>query len=175
MNSTIIFSGLVGLLILQRLWELQLSQQNIRALLENGGREFFPGHYPVMVTLHSSWILSMLVEIWWLEPDFSWNLALPALILVIIGQGLRYHAIFTLGTYWNTKIVLVPGKKVLCSGLYRYLRHPNYLGVVLEIACFPLLHYAIWTSIFFSISNALLLFHRIRCEETALTEHCAYQ
>ena len=97
------------------------------------------------------------------------------MILVIMGQGLRYHAILTLGTHCNTKIVLVPGKAALRSGLYRYFRHPNYLGVVLEIAFFPLLHSAIWTAIFFSIANAILLAHRIRCEEKALTDYCAYQ
>ena len=175
MSTTILFSGIVGLLVLQRLWELKRSQQNIKILLENGGKEFFPRHYSVMVALHSGWILSMLFEVWTLEREFSWQLAGPSMILVIIGQGLRYHAILTLGTHWNTKIVLVPGKAALRSGLYRYFRHPNYLGVVLEIAFFPLLHSAIGTAIFFSIANAILLAHRIRCEEKALTDYCAYQ
>ena len=175
MSSVLLFSGIIGLLVLQRFWELNQSQQNIRILLENGGEEFFPRHYPVMVALHSSWILSMLSEVWFLEREFSWHLAVPSTIFVIVGQGLRYHAILTLGTHWNTKIVLVPGKEALRSGLYRNFRHPNYLGVVLEIAFFPLLHSAIWTSIFFSIVNAILLFHRIRCEEKTLTDYCAYQ
>ena len=86
-----------------------------------------------MVALHSGWILSMLLEVWTLEREFSWQLAGPSMILVIIGQGLRYHAILTLGMHWNTKIVLVPGKAALRSGLYRYFRHPNYLGVVLRL------------------------------------------
>lgn len=175
MNSALLFSGFVGLLVLQRFWELKRSQQNIKILLESGGEEFFPRHYPVMVALHSGWILSMLLEVWTLEREFSWQLAGPSMVLVIIGQGLRYHAILTLGTHWNTKIVLVPGKAALRSGLYRYFRHPNYLGVVLEIAFFPLLHSAIGTAIFFSIANAILLSHRIRCEEKALTDYCAYQ
>ena len=175
MSSPILFIGFVGLLVLQRLWELKRSQQNIKILLESGGEEFFPRHYPVMVALHSGWILSMLLEVWFLEGQFSWLLAGPSMIFVIIGQGLRYHAILTLGTHWNTKIVLVPEKAALRSGLYRYFRHPNYLGVVLEIAFFPLLHSAIWTAIFFSIGNAILLSHRIRCEEKALTDYCAYQ
>ena len=175
MSSAILFSGIVGLLVLQRFWELKRSQQNIKFLLENGGEEFFPRHHTVMVALHSGWILSMLLEVWLLEREFSWLLAGPSIIFVIIGQGLRYHAILTLGTHWNTKIVLVPKKNALRSGLYRYIRHPNYYGVVLEIAFFPLLHSAIWTAIFFSIANAILLAHRIRCEEKALTDYCAYQ
>ena len=125
MSSAILFSGIVGLLVLQRFWELKRSQQNIKLLLENGGEEFFPRHYPVMVALHSGWILSMLLEVWFLEREFSWLLAGPSIIFVIIGQGLRYHAILTLGTHWNTKIVLVPGKAALRSGLYRCLRPTN--------------------------------------------------
>ena len=95
MSSALLFSGFVGLLVLQRFWELKRSQQNIKILLESGGEEFFPRHYPVMVALHSGWILSMLLEVWTLEREFSWQLAGPSMILVIIGQGLRYHAILT--------------------------------------------------------------------------------
>ena len=111
MSSALLFSGFVGLLVLQRFWELKRSQQNIKILLESGGEEFFPRHYPVMVALHSGWILSMLLEVWTLERKFSWLLAGPSMILVIIGQGLRYHAILTLGTHWNCLLYTSPSPR----------------------------------------------------------------
>lgn len=172
--SLVVFSLLVVFLILQRLWELRRSQQNVASLLANGGREFYPRHYLVMVALHTGWIVSMLVEVWWRQPTVSWYLALPAAVFVIAGQALRYHAIRTLGPRWNTRIVLIPGTPALRQGLYRVLRHPNYLGVVLEIAAFPLLHSAWWTALGFSLANGVLLWHRIRCEEAALREFCQY-
>ena len=94
------------------------------------------------------------------------------MILVIIGQ-LRYHAILTLGTHWNTKIVLVPGKAALRSGLYRYFRHPNYLGS-LRNCFFPLLHSAIWTAIFFSLPMPFFSLIKFVVKK-ALTDYCAYQ
>jgi methyltransferase len=57
-------------------------------------------------------------------------------------------------------------------GIYRYIRHPNYLGVELEILAVPLLHSAYITSAVFGVANLLLLHDRIRREEQALQQTC---
>jgi methyltransferase len=64
----------------------------------------------------------------------------------------------------------LPGLPLVRKGIYRYLRHPNYLGVILEILAVPLLHSAYVTAIVFSLANMLLLSVRIRTEEQALLE-----
>jgi methyltransferase len=90
------------------------------------------------------------------------------LLIFVIGQSLRYAAIRTLGRRWTVRIVTLPDAPLVRSGIYRYLRHPNYLGVALEIAAVPLLHTAYLTAILFTLANACLLAVRIRAEERAL-------
>ena len=85
-----------------------------------------------------------------------------------MAQALRYWAIASLGEYWNTRIIVVPGLPPVTRGPYRFLRHPNYVAVVLELAAVPLIHGAWVTALVFSLGNALLLWVRIRAEETAL-------
>jgi methyltransferase len=71
-------------------------------------------------------------------------------------------------------VVVVPGMRIVTDGPYRYLRHPNYLAVVVEGFAIPLVHGAWITAAIFSLANAVLLVVRIRCEETALRRHCEY-
>jgi methyltransferase len=87
-----------------------------------------------------------------------------------VGQALRLTAIRTLGWRWSTRVMTVPGVLPVQHGIYRYIRHPNYLGVELEILAVPLLSSAYLTSAVFGVANALLLRDRIRREEQALEE-----
>lgn len=122
-----------------------------------------------MIALHASWLLSTLVEGLLRGPDLPayWPLPLAAFLLV---QPLRYWAIFSLGDNWNTRILVVPGTKLVRRGPYRYLKHPNYLVVVMEILSFPLVFGAWITALVFSALNALLLYVRVREEDRALRE-----
>jgi len=85
---------------------------------------------------------------------------------------LRYWAIASLGDRWNVRVIVVPGEALVVSGPYRYVRHPNYLAVAVEIATLPLIHGAYLTAIAFSAMNAALLRVRIRTEEAALGAPC---
>ncbi len=131
--------------------------------------EWGAGHYPVMVTIHALWLVSMLVEGLLRGPDIPawWPLPLAAFLLV---QPLRYWAIFSLGINWNTRVLVMPGEKLVSSGPYRYFPHPNYFVVVVEVLTFPLIFGAWITAIVFSLLNAALLFIRIRTENRALRE-----
>ena len=168
------FAGIVGALALQRLVELRLSRRNENFILAQGGREHAPGQYRVMKVLHVSWFLSMLAEVFALKRPFRPLLSGLALALFLLGQRLRYAAIHTLGWRWTVRVMTLPGFPPVEEGIYRYLRHPNYLGVILEILAVPLLHNAYLTAILFSIANAGLLSWRIRTEEKALQEQNNY-
>jgi methyltransferase len=85
-------------------------------------------------------------------------------------QPLRYWAIFSLGERWNTKILVLPGEKSVRRGPYRYLDHPNYVVVVVEILTFPLIFGAWITALVFTVLNAAVLSVRIREENRALSE-----
>ena len=165
-----IFTGFVFLLALQRVYELRLSRRNEAIIRSLGGREHAPRQMQVMIALHVAWFIAMLVEVHVLHRPFLPGLALLALVMLMAGQGLRYAAILSLEWRWTVKVMTLPGLPLVQKGIYRYLRHPNYLGVILEILAVPLLHTAYLTAIFFSLANMLLLRARIRTEDRALLE-----
>ena len=159
----------VGLVALQRLLELRLSRRHERILHARGAVERGRGHYPLMVGLHVLWLLSTLVEGILRGPDLPVYWPIP-LALFLLAQPLRYWAIFSLGEYWNTRILVVPGTTLVRRGPYRYFPHPNYVVVAVEVASFPLIFGAWITALVFSTLNAALLFLRIREENRALAE-----
>ncbi len=159
---------------IQRLLELKLSKRNEAFILRAGGREHAPGHFAIMRALHILWLMSMVIEVLLLRRPFHLSLALSALPFFLLGQWLRHHAIKTLGSRWTVRIMTLPGELPVHKGIYRYIRHPNYLGVILEIFALPLLHSAYFTCIFFTVANGLLLIKRIREEEKGLEEDSEY-
>ena len=159
----------VGLVALQRLLELRLSRRNERLLRARGAVERGRGHYPLMVALHVLWLLSTLAEGLLRGPELPALWPIPLLIFLLV-QPLRYWVIFTLGEYWNTRILVVPGTKLVRRGPYKYLEHPNYVVVAVEILTFPLVFGAWITALVFSILNAALLYVRIKEENRALAD-----
>ena len=168
MVTRLLFAGFVAALGLQRLFELRLSRHNERRMRQRGGREHAPETYPWIVTLHAAWFAAMLLEVLAGRRTFRPRLAVLAFSLFAAGQVLRLTAIRTLGWRWSTRVMTVPGEEQVRHGIYRYLRHPNYLGVELEILAAPLVHSAYLTSAVFGVANVLLLRDRIRREEQAL-------
>jgi len=155
--------GILALVALMRLGELALARRNTRALLARGGGERGARHYPLLVFLHTAWLVAMALLIpAGTRPD-------PVLMTVFVALlGARVWVIASLGPYWTTRIITVPGAPLVRRGPYRFLRHPNYLVVAGEIAVLPLAFGAWGIALAFSIANALLLAHRIRVEEAAL-------
>jgi methyltransferase len=175
MVTQFLFIALLFFLALQRLAELRLSKHNESIILAKGGREHAQEHFPFMQVLHISWFFAAISEVIFLERFFIPWLATVAVLLLVAGQLLRYAAIRTLGPRWSVRIMTQPGSPPVNTGIYRYIRHPNYLGVILEILAVPLLHTAYLTALFFSIANALLLMKRIRAEEAALAQEDQYE
>jgi methyltransferase len=169
-GTRLLFLGFVAALGVQRLFELRLSQRNEQRMLQRGGREHTSGTYRWIVTLHAAWFAAMLLEVFVGRRKFHPRLAVPAFGVFAAGQALRLTAIRTLGWRWSTRVMTVPGASPVQHGIYRYIRHPNYLGVELEILAAPLLHSAYLTSAVFGVANALLLRDRIRREEQAMEE-----
>ncbi len=167
--STFLLVVAVLLVAAQRLFELHLARRNERRTRARGAVEWGKGHYPFIVGLHSLWLVSTLVEGLLRGPVFPvyWPAALALFLLV---QPLRYWAILSLGESWNTKILVVPGAKPVRGGPYRYLNHPNYVVVVVEILTFPLIFGAWLTALVFTLLNAAVLRLRIREENRALRE-----
>ncbi|HEY6486312.1 MAG TPA: isoprenylcysteine carboxylmethyltransferase family protein [Candidatus Cybelea sp.] len=153
----------LGLVVLQRLAELLFAARNTRRLLARGGVEIGGYQYPFFILLHAAWLVSMALLIPpWRAPN--WTL----LGVYVLLQPLRVWAIASLGPYWTTRIITVPGEPLVRRGAYRFFRHPNYIVVCAEIAVLPLAFGAVEIAIVFSVLNASLLSWRIRIEERAL-------
>ena len=162
------FTVLVALVGLERLAELVVSKRNAAWSFERGGVESGRNHYPVMVVLHSGFLVAMLVEAWVRRPQVAPVLAWSMLALVLAAQALRWWCIAILGRRWNTRVIVVPGLAPVNRGPYRLFPHPNYVAVVVEGAALPLVHAAWLTAAVFTVANAALLTVRIRVEDAAL-------
>jgi methyltransferase len=160
----LLIAGLLLLATLQRLIELVIASRNTRALLAEGAYEVGRGHYPAIVFLHTAWLAVL-----WAFLLFDLALFQPwAAIAYLAVQGLRLWTLLSLGRYWTTRIIVVPDAPLVRKGPYRFLRHPNYLVVVLEIALLPLALGSWPIALGFSIVNAIVLAWRIRTEESTL-------
>jgi methyltransferase len=155
--------GLILLVAAQRLAELFLARRNTAALKARGAVEIGSGHYPLIVALHAAWLVAVAAFLPKPPVINAWFLA--AYLLV---QGLRIWTLASLGPYWTTRIITLPGAPLVRRGPYRFLRHPNYLVVTLEIALLPLVFGEIVVAAVFTLLNAAALAWRIRQEEGAL-------
>jgi methyltransferase len=149
-----------------RLGELVVSARRARAR----GRELIsePALFPLMVLLHAGFLSLPWLEVLWLKRPFVPALAAGAGAVFLGATALRIWTLRTLGGAWNVR-VLVPDA-VVTGGPYAWIRHPNYLVVILEIAALPLIHTAWASALALSALNGFVLWRRIRTEEAALGE-----
>lgn len=159
---------LVAAFAVERLVELRVSLRNARESFARGGVEYGQGHYPLMVLVHTLFLLACPLEVFLFDRPFIPWLGIPALLLCLGTQGLRWWVIRTLGWRWNTRVIVVPNLPLVTEGPFRYFNHPNYLAVVLEMAALPLVHGAWISALVFSLANAGVLWLRLRVEERAL-------
>jgi len=167
-DTRTLFTGLVVLVAVQRLVELRVARRNERSKRAAGGVEVGAGHYPVMVGLHTLFLVSCVAEVWLLDRPFLPWLAAAMVAVLGLASALRWWVIRSLGGAWTTRVIVVPGRPLVAGGPYRFLPHPNYLAVALEVAALPLVHTAYLTAVVFSIANGALLAVRIRTEDAAL-------
>jgi methyltransferase len=158
---------LLSLFALERGVELALSTRNARRALARGAVEAGRGHYPAMVLFHALFLVACAAEALAFPaspPAWAWL----AVALALAGQGLRWWSVSALGERWNTRILVLPASAPVRRGPYRWLRHPNYVAVAVELAALPLAFGSWRTALVFSLGNAALLGVRIPAEERAL-------
>jgi methyltransferase len=169
-TSTVAYLGFLLLLTLERLFELRLSQRHRQAVLARGGYEVGAEHFTMMSVMHSAFFVACASEVVLLKRPFHSPLGYIAMVAALLAQALRYWAIMTLGDRWNVRIIVDPKEAPIVTGPYRFVRHPNYVAVVIEMMAVPLIHGAYLTAIVFSLVNAGMLKIRITSEERALGE-----
>jgi methyltransferase len=159
---TIAYAILV-LVVLQRVGELWYASRNTRVLKARGAIEYGRRHYPLVVLLHVSWLTAIVFGIQ-RDPDVR---VVPLMFFVLL-QALRVWVLATLGPYWTTRVITAPHMPLVNRGPYRFVRHPNYVVVVGEIALLPLVFGQVRNAIIFSVLNGAILAWRIHIEEAAL-------
>jgi methyltransferase len=153
----------LGLVLLQRVLELAWAYHNTVRLRRRGAVEADAEGYPYFVLLHAGWLVSLAVFV----PGAA-RPVWPLLGLFALLQLGRLWVISSLGDYWTTRIVTLPGAPLVQTGPFRWFRHPNYLLVIAEIAVLPLAFGAIAIAASFSALNLMLIVRRIRIEERIL-------
>jgi len=155
------FAILISILILQRLLELVIARRNEKWLLKNGAFEYGQRHYPIIVALHTLFIVSLIGEYCIKQATGLNVIFLTAYIVLVV---LKIWTIYSLGKYWNTKIFRIPGMSPVSKGPYKSFKHPNYIIVIGEIAVIPLIFNLYFTAVVFSVLNVIMLTVRIRHE-----------
>jgi methyltransferase len=164
-TSPTLVSWVLLYIVVQRLGELVHANRNTKRLLSQGGQEHGADHYHYFIFLHSAWIaiIALLVD-----PQ---HIIYPAMLALFVAtQLLRIWTLASIGRWWTTRIISAPHFDRVKRGPYKYISHPNYLVVVLELAIVPLMLDLPWVALVFSILNAVLLRHRIGVENKVLNE-----
>lgn len=160
-----VFAVFIVFLILLRVGELLLARRNERWLLQHGAVEYGRKHYRYIVMLHVFFFVSLITEYVFTSTGYY---SIPLLVLYFLLLGFKAWAILSLGKFWNTKIFHITGYPLVKKGPYRFMKHPNYVIVIAEIALIPLIFHLYITAIVFSVLNGVMLYVRIREENKAL-------
>jgi methyltransferase len=168
-----LFLFVITAVCMQRLVELVVANRNEKWMRGRGAYEVGAGHYPLIVSLHIGFFISLAFEVILLERSVSewWPVWMS---LFLLAQAGRTWSLASLGRFWNTKIIILPGANVVKRGPYRWIKHPNYTIVAAEILVLPLLFQAYYTAVIFSVLNMMVLSIRIKIEEKALIEATDY-
>lgn len=162
--------AIVAFVALQRVAELAYNRRNQRRLIDRGGRLVHEDRYEWLVAIHASWFLGMVVEglgAPWAGP---WEATWLLLGLYAVAEVLRLWTMVTLGERWTTRVIVLPGAEPITSGPFRWMDHPIYTAVAIELVALPLAFGLPVTAIAIGVANALGLRARIKVEEQAMAD-----
>jgi methyltransferase len=175
MTSAIVFTLLLAAVGVGRLVEMNISRRHQRALAQRGAAPLAEPHFRWMVLLHGGILLCAALEVWLLGRALVPALALPMLLLFLCANALRWWVIATLAGHWNVQVVDSRSLGVVSEGPYRWVRHPNYVAVFVELLALPLIHSAWLTALFGGLAHSWVLRQRINLEESVLHANPAYR
>lgn len=172
--SVIWFLALLAGVAVLRVVELVISRRNQRALLNQGVRKVAEPHFRWMVLLHAGVLVGAALEVVFLRRPFIPALAASMGILFLLANATRWWVIRTLGRHWNVHVMESARLGVVTAGPFRFVRHPNYAAVVVELAALPLIHTAWLTALAGSAAHVWVLSRRLAVEEAVLLADPGY-
>lgn len=159
---------LVAVIAVQRVGELALNRRNQRRLLARGGRLVDDDGYGWLIAVHAAWFLGIVIEAALAPWAGAWGATWPLLGLYAAAEALRLWTMITLGERWTTRVIVIPGAEPIDEGPFRWMDHPIYRAVSIELVALPLAFALPVTAIVVGLANAVALRSRIRIEEDAL-------
>jgi methyltransferase len=175
MAMTFAYISLLVIVGIGRLAELVISRRNQRKLEKQGVRKIHEPLFRLLVLLHGSILVCAGLEVLFLHRPLIPALAISMGIVFILSNVLRWWVIWTMAGHWNVEIMDSARVGVVSSGPYRWVRHPNYVGVVLEVFSLPMMHTAWITAIFGTLGYMEILRHRLKLENGALMANPEYR
>ena len=173
--SRALYVALIAVVATLRLVELRISKRNQQRITARGAKKAPEKRFPDMVALHTAVLAGAAAEAIFLHRPFIPLLAAPMAALFLAANGLRWWVIRTLGTHWNVQVMDSARLGVITSGPYRWMRHPNYSAVFVEMFSLPLIHTAWLTAAIGTTLHAWVLHGRIAAEERVLLADPAYR
>jgi methyltransferase len=170
------FVTLCGAFALERVGELFWSRAHQRRWARRGGRVAREPRFAAMVALHAGTLVAAPLESLLRRRSAPPRSRLIALAALAAATGLRVWTLRSLGDAWSVRVLRFSRRRpVVTRGPYRYLRHPNYLAVIVELAALPLAGGAWVTAVAASLLNAAILSRRIPFEERELMRDRRYR
>ncbi|MEP6961044.1 MAG: isoprenylcysteine carboxylmethyltransferase family protein [Acidobacteriota bacterium] len=167
--SVRLYLGLLALVALGRLIELRHSRRNQQVLFEAGAIRSPEPAYAWMVALHTAILLGSAIEVILFQRPFIPWLGVLSLAAFLAANAARWWVIQTLGTRWNVQVLSASSLGVITSaGPYRWVRHPNYTAVFVEMLALPLIHSAFFVAVSGALFHILILHRRVTLEESVL-------
>jgi methyltransferase len=172
---TAAYLALLALVGLERLVELRISRRNQIKLEKQGVRKIAEPHFRWLVFLHGGILACAAAEVLLFHRPLIPPLAIAMAALFVFSNALRWWVIRTLAGFWNVEIMASSRVGIVTSGPYRWVRHPNYVGVVLEVFSLPMIHTAWITALAGTLAYLEILRRRIRLEEGVLMADPSYR
>jgi methyltransferase len=169
------FLALLAGVALLRAAELLVSRANQRALLAQGAAKPADPHFIWMVLVHAGVIIGAAIEVVWLRRQSQPLLAAAAGTLFVAANVVRWWVIYAMGRHWNVQVMDSRALGIVSTGPFRFVRHPNYAAVFVELTALPLVHTAWLTAILGSLGHAWVLSKRIALEDAVLLADAEYR
>lgn len=173
--SVLAYLVLLAIVAALRLYELRISRQHQREMVAHGASRVEEPRFRWMVALHTGVLIGAACEVVFLRRPFLPVLAAICFAIFLFTNGVRWWVIHTLGAHWNVQVMNSTGMGVITSGPFRYVRHPNYAAVFIELLVLPLIHTAWITALVGSAAHVLVLSQRLATEEKVLFSDAGYR
>jgi methyltransferase len=173
--SQIAYLGLLAATGAGRLAEMRISRRNQQKLAAKGASRVSEPSFHWMVALHAGVLIGAGTEVILLHRLLIPALAIPMAVLFLLSNALRWWVIRTLRGHWNIQVVDSARLGVVTQGPFRWIRHPNYLAVFVELMALPLIHTAWITALSGAVCHLWVLHKRLAVEDPVLLANPAYR